>query len=331
MTVEIAVTKDHFIRTDAQTRRIAYTQYGDLDAKHLFVCLPGLLETRDSFDHMWAYVDEFEHCCWISLDYCGRGDSDALPSTVKYATSVYLADVEDFVNSLLSTRNAVSRQKLHLIGTSMGGILAMHLVNRLGNKVHSLVLNDIGLNLHWSSLMALYQQIKNSNSKIDEWPIDPRVVAEVHAPSHFDLQYDFDLYGMQFQKLLNDFSGKIMLLHNSDSRICSLTVAKQSKRTLPQLEIWTQYGLVHPAQWDLDTVHKLRRSLKLKLRSKQALPSINMAVVQTQIETRHDIAQSVQSFMETSQTYLNSASRSFQNRCAAVLAKARKRWGWVFR
>ena len=35
----------------------------------------------------------------------------------------------------------------------MGGILAMHLVNRFQDKVSSVVLNDVGLYLHWSSLM----------------------------------------------------------------------------------------------------------------------------------------------------------------------------------
>ena len=63
----------------------------------------------------------------------------------------------------------------------MGGILAMHLVNRFQDKVSSVVLNDVGLYLHWSSLMSLFKNIKESDHQISKLRVDPRAINAVHS------------------------------------------------------------------------------------------------------------------------------------------------------
>jgi len=72
--------------------------------------------------------------------------------------SVYLADIEVFLAESVFTKKPVTRKKFFLVGTSMGGILAMQLAKKLGKKIHGLILNDVSLSLYWSSLYGLYTQ-----------------------------------------------------------------------------------------------------------------------------------------------------------------------------
>jgi pimeloyl-ACP methyl ester carboxylesterase len=254
----------HRLDSGQSARRIAYTQVGDASAWNLFICLPGLLETRASFDPLISCAAGLDHCCWISVDYCGRGESDTLPIDQTYATSVYLADTEDLIANLLLTHRSEPEKKLHLVGTSMGGILAMHLLQRLDGKVDTLILNDIGMSLNWSALVGLYLQMNQSQKKIHELQVDTRVIKAVNTSSHFDLPYDFDLFSMQFHPLLNNYTGKLALLHNAHSSICPKGIAEQSKRRVPALNLWTQEGSSHPAAWDAASVQKLAQLLDLK-------------------------------------------------------------------
>ena len=139
MSVESVCSEFHLINDGGINRKVAYSRLGELSAKHIFLCLPGLLETRESFHPLFGMVGQFDDCCWICVDYCGRGNSDQLPASEKYSFSKYLADTEDLIENLLQPSQINSNRKLHLIGTSMGGILAMHLVNRLNHKVGSVM------------------------------------------------------------------------------------------------------------------------------------------------------------------------------------------------
>jgi alpha-beta hydrolase superfamily lysophospholipase len=159
MSVESVSSEFHLINDGGFNRKVAYSRLGEFNSKHIFLCLPGLLETRESFHPLLEMVEQFDDCCWISIDYCGRGNSDQLPTSEQYAFSKYLADTQDLIETLIQSKKLNPNRKLHLIGTSMGGILAMHLVNRLNHKVDSVVLNDIGFYLHWSALMSLWPQL----------------------------------------------------------------------------------------------------------------------------------------------------------------------------
>jgi pimeloyl-ACP methyl ester carboxylesterase len=220
MSVESVSSEFHLINDGGFNRKVAYSRLGEFNAKHIFLCLPGLLETRESFHPLLEMVEQFDDCCWISIDYCGRGNSDQLPTSEQYAFSKYLTDTQDLIETLIQSQKLNSNRKFHLIGTSMGGILAMHLVNRLNHKVDSVVLNDVGFYLHWSALMSLYQNIKKSDGQMIELNVDARAIEDVQRSSHFDLHYEFDLLGMLFYSLLQYFNGQVILLHNAESPIC---------------------------------------------------------------------------------------------------------------
>ncbi len=304
MSVESESSEFHLINDGGIKRKVAYSRLGELNAKHIFLCLPGLLETRESFDPLLDMVEQFDDCCWISIDYCGRGNSDQLPASEHYSFSKYLADAEDLIETLLQPSRINSNRKLHLIGTSMGGILAMHLVNRLNHKVDSVMLNDIGFYLHWSALMSLYQNIKKSDSQIDDLRLDVRAVEAVQSSSHFDLPYEFDLLGMRFYSLLQNFTGRVVLLHNAESPICSLNIANQSKTKFPTLKVWTLDKSGHPAHWEKSFAIKLAQLTRLKPRSMETIE------IEEELKTFETAQEStfsfvfVDSFLQTSKSYL---------------------------
>ena len=311
MSVESVSTEFHLINDGGIKRKVAYSRLGELNAKHIFLCLPGLLETRESFYPLLAMVEQFDDCCWISIDYCGRGNSDPLSSTANYSFSKYLADTEDLIESLIQPQLVDASRKLHLIGTSMGGILAMHLVNRLSHKVDSVMLNDIGFYLHWSALMTLYQNIKKSDNQIDKLTVDVRALEAVQSSSHFDLPYEFDLLGMRFHTLLQNFTGRVVLLHNAESPICSLNIANQSKAKFPTLKVWTLDKHGHPVNWERSIATKIAQMIKLKPKSIQSFEiEDELHASESTQETSAFSSVLVDSFLTTSKAYLESTEKN---------------------
>ena len=307
MSVESVSSNFHLIKDGGLNRKISYSRLGEFDAKHIFLCLPGLLETRESFHHLFSMVESFDDCCWISIDYCGRGNSDQLPASEQYSFSKYLADAQDLIEALLQPSQVNSNRKLHLIGTSMGGILAMHLVNRLSHKVDSVMLNDIGFYLHWSALMTLYQNIKKSDNQIDKLTVDVRALEAVQSSSHFDLPYEFDLLGMRFNSLLKNFKGKVVLMHNAESPICPINLANQSQTKYANLKIWTLDNPGHPAKWEESMVMKLSQLMRLKPKAIENTDiQVSLQIPEIVQSTSAFSTSFIESFLKTSQAYFES-------------------------
>ena len=100
-------------------RQLAYSAVGDADSSHVLLCLPGLLETRATFDPLLEAAQDLHGLRVIGLDLCGRGDADPTPNDKGYAMSVYLDDVLQFLKHDVVNDTAVM-PRVHLLGTSMG-------------------------------------------------------------------------------------------------------------------------------------------------------------------------------------------------------------------
>ena len=245
----------HVIQRASQARKLAYTDRGHTGAAKTFVCLPGLLETRDNFALLLALAESHVNSRWISIDHCGRGDSDPVTASESYCMSLYMQDIEDFLHGYLFNKHPNAMGELFLVGTSMGGILAMHLANKFPKKIAGIVLNDIGLTLYWWSLYGLYKGLDNfeaaqpqAHRKVIE-SIHPEAIEAVQSPSHFDLKYEFDWLGMHFHGLLKNFTGQVLLLHNDNSRLCPTDIAHQFKSHVPHLVFLSLEDDRHPAVW----------------------------------------------------------------------------------
>jgi pimeloyl-ACP methyl ester carboxylesterase len=116
--------------------RLYYRDYGDpLSARLPVVCLPGL--TRNSHDFEPFAVRLAGERRLLSPDYRGRGLSAWDPDWRNYQGLVYLNDV-------LHLLAATGTERCIVVGTSLGGILAMGLCALRPSVVAGLVLNDIG-------------------------------------------------------------------------------------------------------------------------------------------------------------------------------------------
>jgi pimeloyl-ACP methyl ester carboxylesterase len=183
-------------------RHLAYSEVGDASSTHVLLCLPGLLETRASFDALLQSAQGVRGLRVISVEQCGRGDSSPLLRDEGYAMSVYLADTLAFINQVV-LREGGPVTRLEVMGTSMGGILAMYLAHELGSRVAGLFFNDIGLSLHWMSIYGLYDGMKvqgrlpEPEALAAQLNVSLGAVHAVQLPAHFDLPYRKDWKGMK--------------------------------------------------------------------------------------------------------------------------------------
>ena len=113
--------------------RLHYLDWGNPQAADV-VCIHGFRGNAHSFDGFACrFRDRFHVRC---LDVRGRGDSDWAPDA-DYRMPAYVADFEGVVEAL-------GLRRFTLIGTSMGGRIAMHYAGRHPERLERLVLNDIG-------------------------------------------------------------------------------------------------------------------------------------------------------------------------------------------
>ncbi|MES2889363.1 MAG: alpha/beta hydrolase [Pseudomonadota bacterium] len=118
-----------------QLPRLGYWEWGDPTNPRVLLCLHGLTRQGRDFDTLArAMCDRYRVVC---PDVMGRGQSDWLRDPTGYQIPAYLADIV----TLLARLNADS---LHLVGTSMGGLIGMLLASLPHTPVERLVLNDVG-------------------------------------------------------------------------------------------------------------------------------------------------------------------------------------------
>lgn len=257
------------IQNDGTTRRIAYTVSGNLQANKVLLCLPGLLETKSSFTVLHAYFLRFSECQVISIDFSGRGESDVLAAHEQYKMSVYLSDLSQFLESKIF-HEIDQKVLLTILGTSMGGVLAMYLAQRYKNRISEIILNDIALTVNWTSLYSLYKSMHNEVGYAEirdlarELSVDQRAIAEVQLPTHFDLSYRADVWGMNFHDTLDGYPGRVGLIYGSESKICTQRRIDEAKSLVQNLSTCEVLGAGHPAPFDLKVCAFIQDEMGIK-------------------------------------------------------------------
>jgi pimeloyl-ACP methyl ester carboxylesterase len=223
-----------------KSRKLAYTISGDLNAENVLLCLPGLLETKKTFLVIHAYFLKFQNCKVISVDFSGRGESDHLDPVGVYTMSLYLSDISQLIRGIILADEKV-QSKLTILGTSMGGVLAMYLTQIFGKKIYGIILNDIALTMNWTSLYSLYKSMKNelgfreAQQLAKDLKVDERAISDVQLPGHFDLSYRADIWGMNFHEALENYKGKVGLIYGEVSKICTQQRVEEAKSVIPKL------------------------------------------------------------------------------------------------
>jgi len=249
-------------------RHLAYSAVGDADSPHVLLCLPGLLETRATFDSLLQDAEGVNGLRVVSLDLCGRGDSSPLAGDTGYTMQVYLEDIEHFIRAELMP-DGKPMPRIEVLGTSMGGILAMYLAHDASNHISGLTLNDIGLDLPWMSIYGLYDGMKKAGrlptpeEMAGKLNVSIGVALAVQSPTHFDLSYRKDWKGMKFGHLLSDFKGSLRLVHGSDSGVCTAKEVKDLLREFPKAKVLEVAGAAHPVPFNAAVNKFVLKSLGL--------------------------------------------------------------------
>ena len=116
--------------------RLAYVEWGDPAAERTLLCVHGLTRNGRDFD---ALAQSLAGEGWrvVCPDVVGRGRSDWLTNPDGYGYPQYLADL----NALIARLDV---ERVHWLGTSMGGLLGMMLAAQPGHPIARMVINDVG-------------------------------------------------------------------------------------------------------------------------------------------------------------------------------------------
>lgn len=126
---------DIFYKSDDQLRLYARDyRHADPDAPVL-LCLPGLTRNSKDFAGLAEHLGgDYRLVC---PDQRGRGRSERDPQPERYRPDRYVADMWRLLDTL-----GVAR--VGIIGTSLGGLMAMLMAAQEPQRVDALVLNDVG-------------------------------------------------------------------------------------------------------------------------------------------------------------------------------------------
>ncbi len=251
---------------------------GDENAPELFLCLPGLLETRQSFNELVTHLAP--HARVMIVDWCGRGDSTRLNAAHDYRMSVYLSDLSLFYShamGAISTSSAGKKPRIHLVGTSMGGLLAVFLASHKPRHLGTVILNDVGPVLPWSGVFSLMTGIASAKSAdagsqvahhlsnsmgrgselsgpdlAKKLNVDPALLRAVRQPSHLDLPHETRLSGVDFSNAFAAVTAPILLLRGMDSEIINDAVVKRIFELHPLTRIHECPHSAHPVTYSAD-------------------------------------------------------------------------------
>ncbi|AWI53645.1 alpha/beta hydrolase [Aquabacterium olei] len=144
-------------RTDPQTHRMAYWQWGDPTNPRILICVHGLSRQGRDFDALaGALSDTYQVIC---PDVVGRGHSDWLAEPAGYQVFTYASDMVVLLQHLRQQVGAASPMDIDWVGTSMGGLIGLALstvpTEVTGARYRRLVLNDVGPRLRHEALVRI--------------------------------------------------------------------------------------------------------------------------------------------------------------------------------
>ncbi len=123
------------------------------------LCLSGL--TRNSKDFHGLAVRLSVHRRVVALDYRGRGRSAYDPNWQNYVPATYVDDVRNLLVAL-------NLHRVFVIGTSLGGILAMAMGVAAPTALAGALLNDIGPVIDTEGLAAIVRYLKRTGP-MENW------------------------------------------------------------------------------------------------------------------------------------------------------------------
>jgi pimeloyl-ACP methyl ester carboxylesterase len=114
-----------------------YREYGE--GEKAIICLPGLTRNSKDFHALASHLAGPDGGGWRVLcpDLRGRGQSQADPNWKQYLPPTYVRDTWTLLDRL-------GIEQVVVIGTSLGGLMAMLMADQQPQRLRGVVLNDVG-------------------------------------------------------------------------------------------------------------------------------------------------------------------------------------------
>lgn len=170
-------TENHFQSHDGLS--LYYRSYGS--GAHVVLCLPGLTRNSKDFHELATHLAPGYRV--VCPDLRGRGQSDWDPVWHHYVPGTYIDDAWQLVEQLDFT-------SLVIIGTSLGGLMAMVMASQRPQQVTAIVLNDIGPEVD----PVGYERVlasADSQFTATSWPEAIQLCRQAHAATFPDKPEDF--------------------------------------------------------------------------------------------------------------------------------------------
>ncbi|HEY2330790.1 MAG TPA: alpha/beta hydrolase [Acidimicrobiales bacterium] len=153
--------------------------YGTPTARRSLVCIPGL--TRNSRDFTELATDLAVDRLVVAVDLRGRGRSGYAATAESYRLDIYADDVLRVIHDL-------GLAPVVVVGTSLGGLIAMRLAAHRPDQIAGIVLNDIGPEIIPAGLarIASYAGKLAPVRSWDEAAAQCRMVSEAALPGLSD-------------------------------------------------------------------------------------------------------------------------------------------------
>ncbi len=146
------------------------------------ICLPGLTRNARDFEELAPWIAATAGRRVIAVDWRGRGESGYARDALTYAPLSYVQDVVALLDHAQINRCA-------MIGTSLGGLVAMLLAAALPERFAGAVLNDVGPVLAEEGLERIRTGIGQSSPQ-RTWMHAAQAVASSFASIYPDWQLE---------------------------------------------------------------------------------------------------------------------------------------------
>jgi len=146
-----------------------YRSYGS--ARDTVVCLPGLTRNCKDFEKLALHLAASRTV--ITPDLRGRGQSARDPKPSRYHPGTYVRDIWTLLDNLKLDRVIV-------IGTSLGGLIAMHMADQQPQRLRGVVINDIGPEVPAAAVLRISQSAARTPAT-DSWESAAEQVKRVYG------------------------------------------------------------------------------------------------------------------------------------------------------
>jgi pimeloyl-ACP methyl ester carboxylesterase len=236
--------------------------YGPGDAALTIVCLHGLTRNHKDFGPMIAALDlPFRY---VSVDIRGRGRSARDPDPANYMPAKYAEDIVRLLDTLKIDRAC-------LIGTSMGGLIAMILMSMIPERICGVVLNDVGPRVEHAGIQRIISSTGTA-SKYPDWATATETIARAQARQFPDYSTaDWAAFARRTCRELEN--GDVVA--DYDSAIVSGTAPAKPGR-IAQMAMWKLFDRLKPIpllviRGELSDVLSVKTAASMVKRHKNAL------------------------------------------------------------